>query len=248
MFPGKDNADIAKEAVSFFNQISKEYAGVDKPPVMPQDLFIPWHEIAAALKKIRKPNSTVDGDIPPKLLNNDICDIISEPIHYLYSQILEKFEWPMLWKQETVTDPKKDKPWQPWGAPQSVMHSSLIEAAWIIPTQWTEKTCQTFPDPIRGNKRKRGRSLSYRHVAWHLISPGRPPCRCCPCINRFWKGIQQDEPPTLHYCPLLKGSPWPPCRNGSGFSFSTENEGQGPGSHVGTKERPWRIASGTNLS
>ena len=55
--------------------------GVDKPPIIPQDLSIPRHEIAAALNKIRKPNSTVDGDIPPKLLNNDIWDIISEPIH-----------------------------------------------------------------------------------------------------------------------------------------------------------------------
>ena len=59
---------------------------------MPQDLYIPRHEIAATLKKMRKLNSTVDGDIPPKLLYNDICDIISD----VYSQILGKFEWPML--------------------------------------------------------------------------------------------------------------------------------------------------------
>ena len=32
MFPGKNNADIAREAAGFFNRISQEYAGVDKPP------------------------------------------------------------------------------------------------------------------------------------------------------------------------------------------------------------------------
>ena len=126
----------------------------------------------------------------------------------------------MPWKQETVTlIPKKTNTDNLLELPQSVMHSSLIIAAWIIPTQRTEKTSQTFPGPLRWNKRKRGWSLSYRRVAWYLISPGRPLCRCCPNIDKFWKGIQQNEPPTLHYYPLLEWSLWPPCWDGLGLFY-----------------------------
>ena len=57
--------------------------------------------MAARLKKFRKPNSTVRGDIPPALIG-ELADVLAIPLHYIFEQVYTQLEWPLLWKTETV--------------------------------------------------------------------------------------------------------------------------------------------------
>ena len=74
MFPGMTDAEISERAASFFNEISQEYVGLQKPctdlvgskeraSACPEP-----YQVAAKLRYMRKPRSTVAGDINPKLV------------------------------------------------------------------------------------------------------------------------------------------------------------------------------------
>ena len=58
---------------------------------------------AARLKKIRKPNSTVKGDIPPGLICPKVADLLAIPLALIYAQVYSSLEWPRLWKTEIVS-------------------------------------------------------------------------------------------------------------------------------------------------
>ena len=50
---------------------------------------------------MRKPKSTVEGDIDPRLVTR-YSDLLAIPLHFLYCQIYGHLEWPELWSTETV--------------------------------------------------------------------------------------------------------------------------------------------------
>ena len=104
MFPGLSDKQIAEKAAEFFNSISQEYRGVEKPvPNLEQDTKCPeMYEISARLKIMKKPRSMVEGDIDPRLVGA-FADILAIPLHYIYQQVYSQLEWPTLWTTETVT-------------------------------------------------------------------------------------------------------------------------------------------------
>ena len=112
MFPDEDDADICERAADFFNQISAEFTPVSKP-IRPENLESSCplrHQISARLRHFRKPKSQVEGDILSSLFTS-FADTLSEPLHIIFTQVYETWEWPQLWQTETVTlIPKKKSP------------------------------------------------------------------------------------------------------------------------------------------
>ena len=103
MFPGLSDYEIAEKAAIYFNSISQEYKGVNKPVPFPQNDHSPeMYQIAARLKTMKKPKSVVDGDIDPRLVAA-FADLIAIPLHAIYTQVHDQLEWPSLWSTETVT-------------------------------------------------------------------------------------------------------------------------------------------------
>ena len=103
MFPELTDQEIAEKAAIFFNEISQEYNGVDKPSPVPADGSMPeMFQISARLKSMKKPRSIVKGDIDPRLVAA-FADLIAIPLHTIFCQIQVQREWPSLWNTETVT-------------------------------------------------------------------------------------------------------------------------------------------------
>ena len=116
MFPGKTDADIRELVAEFFNEISSEFSpltdnGVPAPrvPDSPFPSFEPY-QISGILRTFKKPKSQVRGDISPKLITK-FADLIVIPLTYIYNQVLSTYQWPELWKRETVIIiPKNSSP------------------------------------------------------------------------------------------------------------------------------------------
>ena len=110
MFPGEEEKDAAEKAACFFNAISQEYGGIEKPSPSGTGQAPTRQEIAARLRKMKKPSSQVRGDIDRRLVTR-YADEISLPLSYIFSSTYNGAEWPLLWKTETVTlIPKKTSP------------------------------------------------------------------------------------------------------------------------------------------
>ena len=90
MFPGLSDGEIAERAAAFFNSISQEYQGLDRPtpqePTSDSNQCPELFEVAAKLKYMKKPKSTVVGDIHPKLVAKYV-DIIAIPLHFIFKQV-----------------------------------------------------------------------------------------------------------------------------------------------------------------
>ena len=113
MFPGESDEKIAEITSNFFNRISKEYEPVGKPEKKQQRFFLSVHDVSAGLRNIKKPKGVLPGDVPPKALTSEICDILAIPLTYIYNLILREFDWPQQWKKEQVIlIPKKPRPKQ----------------------------------------------------------------------------------------------------------------------------------------
>jgi len=56
---------------------------------------------------MKRPRSTVDGDIDPRLVASH-ADLLAIPLQMVFSQVLETFEWPSLWKISLI--PKVQSP------------------------------------------------------------------------------------------------------------------------------------------
>ena len=106
LYPGKSDTEIAEDLAQHFNRISCEFLPLPEPdeeiklaPRNPPELY----QIAAKLRSIRKPNSMVPGDIPPKLITPKIADLLAIPLQFIYTQVYQTLQWPTLWKTETVS-------------------------------------------------------------------------------------------------------------------------------------------------
>ena len=66
MFPELSDEQIAERAAEYFNSISQEYSGVQRPVLREEPARCPeMYEISARLKGMKKPRSMVQGDIDP---------------------------------------------------------------------------------------------------------------------------------------------------------------------------------------
>ena len=65
------------------------------------------YQVATILKSIKKTKSVVKGDITPTLVTK-FSDILAIPLTDIFNQVIKHWEWPDLWRRETViVIPKK---------------------------------------------------------------------------------------------------------------------------------------------
>ena len=114
LFPGADDAQIAEHLAQYFNGISQEFSPLEPGDIpVTRDVPLPTlqtFEVAARIRKFRKPRSMVGGDIFPKLLTL-FSDFFAILLTSIFNTITETLVWPRDWKIEYVTAiPKKTHP------------------------------------------------------------------------------------------------------------------------------------------
>ena len=114
LYEGKDDGQVAEALADHFNAISGEFDGLsanDLPGARSFTLPVLSREnVEKRLISIRKPKSTVQGDIFPALVNR-AAPALSLPLTDIYNSITATSEWPTVWKTEYVTPiPKKNIP------------------------------------------------------------------------------------------------------------------------------------------
>lgn len=93
LFLGESDELAANTAADFFGKISADFQGLDPPSSLDQ--------VKKRIKDIKKSKTRVKGDIARYL----VCQfkpLLVEPLHYVISRLYTTFEWPVLWKTETV--------------------------------------------------------------------------------------------------------------------------------------------------
>ena len=114
IFPGKSDVQVGESLADYFIKVSREFSPLDPgdiPCPKPQGgTKLEKYEVAARLRKMRKPKSMVPGDIFPSLVT-DFADFLAIPLTSIYNEILSSYIWPASWKREFVTViPKKANP------------------------------------------------------------------------------------------------------------------------------------------
>ena len=133
LFPELTQPQTANRVAEYFTQISDEFTPVD--PVGPE--FEPRRNVTVAqvaekLKQANKPNSTVPGDVLPRLVRM-FHDKLATPAALIFNKCFACGRWPLNWKKETaVIIPKTSNP------------SSLAETRNISCTNFLSKVMESF--------------------------------------------------------------------------------------------------------
>ena len=93
------------------------------------------HEVYRKLKSIKKPNSSVQGDIPKKLLN-EYPFLWAGPIARIFNKIIQSSEWPSQWKVENAI------PLHKTGDPRQVKNEDDVRT--ISKTQFLSKVLENI--------------------------------------------------------------------------------------------------------
>ena len=110
----RTDEEAAKILAGYFNRISDKFDPL-RPGEIPctRDKDLPVlheYEVAARIRRFKKPRSMVPGDIFPKLVTQ-FADFLAIPLTDIYNCITESKKWPRCWKVEFVTIiPKKTNP------------------------------------------------------------------------------------------------------------------------------------------
>ena len=105
--PEKTPKQIATDLASHFSLITNQTTELDPPliksrntstPLIPQLLE---STVCKTLKEYKKTASMVPGDIPPKLVNENVT-ALSKPLPAIYNVSLATTKWPKQWKVETL--------------------------------------------------------------------------------------------------------------------------------------------------
>ena len=104
MRPGKNDKEVSEELSEFFSKINNTL-----PPLPPRSIVpsyswpvIPREEVLKKLKQIKKPSSTVYGDVIP-LTINFVTDEIATFLTPLFNKSFAEGTWPEAWRRETQT-------------------------------------------------------------------------------------------------------------------------------------------------
>ena len=102
----KDETTVVEELAEYFNSVTKDYMPVDVSRVQ-KTYDRPIYEITpdmveTRIRQTRKPNSSVPGDIPPKLMNR-LAAKISSPVSRIFNAVVREMQWPLEWKTEYQT-------------------------------------------------------------------------------------------------------------------------------------------------
>ena len=114
LFPTLDETQTAEALAEHFSSI-----GGPQAPLKPEDVPTSYdkprpvldpYTVMQKLKAMKKPKSTVKGDIFPALVNR-AAGALAFPLANIYNGISQGGDWPKIWKVESVTPiPKKSIP------------------------------------------------------------------------------------------------------------------------------------------
>lgn len=111
LFPGLPVPEVGSEITGFFSEISNQFEPLEEsrtPPATRPELA--YNEVALLLAKAKKPQSQVDGDVPPKVMKLYHGNFV-EPVRTIFNAIIRTSSWPTKWKEEsTVVIPKTTNP------------------------------------------------------------------------------------------------------------------------------------------
>ena len=103
---GKKDCEIAEDLADYFIKVSREFDPLEpEHPPITRDVGLPGlqnFEVAARIRKFRKPKSMVPGDIFPALVT-ELADLFAIPLTDIYNEITSTKIWPAAWKKEFVT-------------------------------------------------------------------------------------------------------------------------------------------------
>ena len=87
--------EIANEIAEFFNIITRGYPPLEQRPTRARAnvKLLQSYEVAARLRKFKKPKSMVRGDIYPDLISS-LSDILAIPLTDIYNESRMCQEWP----------------------------------------------------------------------------------------------------------------------------------------------------------
>ena len=112
--PWKSDLEIGELVAEYFGSISQEFCPLMRDHASAKhdagEEKIERYQVEAILKSIKKPKSVVKGDITPTLVTK-FSDILAIPLTDIFNQVIKHWEWPDLWRRETViVIPKKSSP------------------------------------------------------------------------------------------------------------------------------------------
>ena len=112
LFPGRTEAEAGEEAAGYFTRITDLFEPLQDQPPRPEDRRRPVtkEEVAKKLKAAKKPNSSVEGDLLPRVVKAHHGWLV-DPVTRIYNAIFSEGTWPRAWKTETtVVIPKVPNP------------------------------------------------------------------------------------------------------------------------------------------
>ena len=104
----------AEKIAEHFSAISKEYPPLEikNLPSYVQNIMQDTYdfelpvlteaEVWEKIKEAKKPKGGVPGDLPKKLINEFAAEL-AEPITKIFQSIIQKQEWPQMWKRSLVS-------------------------------------------------------------------------------------------------------------------------------------------------
>ena len=111
LFPGATPEAAGDEVATYFTRISDQFE-----PLLPTSGAQPTRrpvteeEVLKHIKKAKKPNSKVEGDMLPRLLKSHYGKIV-KPVTRIFNSVFRETSWPERWKTETtVVIPKVANP------------------------------------------------------------------------------------------------------------------------------------------
>ena len=105
--PDKSAEDLSKELAEHFTSITNlasPLQGNEIPRSKNGDglvRLVEEKQVAARLKKIKKPNSRVNGDLP-RVIVNQAALAPAKPLTVIFNNCFLNRGWPRIWKRETV--------------------------------------------------------------------------------------------------------------------------------------------------
>ena len=111
LFPGLHQKEAGDKTAAFFTEISDQFEPLrELPPGTDCRPPLTLEQVRLMMKKAKKPNSTVKGDILPRLVKQHHA-LIAPAAMRIFNAVFRTNRWPTAWKNETtVVIPKGNSP------------------------------------------------------------------------------------------------------------------------------------------
>ena len=112
LFPGDSPEEAGEKAAEYFTRITDMFQPLEpcRADTINVRTMLTDEEVTTLLKKAKKPNSTVEGDLPPVVVRT-YHHLMTTPVKRIFNAVLSRGMWPEVWKVETtVVIPKTAAP------------------------------------------------------------------------------------------------------------------------------------------